>query len=80
MGCQNSYKEAEIENELSAQSCISQKSIGGYDKKKSKIPVSPGARVIKRIFSEIPNTKINFFTEASVTQKLFEISIRNFII
>ena len=28
MGCQNSYKEAEIENKLSAQSFRSQKSIG----------------------------------------------------
>ena len=34
MGCQNSYKEAEIENKLSAQSCRSQKTIGGNDKKK----------------------------------------------
>ena len=34
MGCQNSYKEAEIENKLSAQSFRSQKSIGENDKKK----------------------------------------------
>ena len=34
MGCHNSYKEAEIENKLSAQSFRSQKSIGENDKKK----------------------------------------------
>ena len=63
MGCQNSYKEAEIENKLSAQSFRSQKSIGENDKKKWNISISTGVRAIKRIFQRMPNTKMTFFTK-----------------
>ena len=40
MGCQNWYKEAEIENKLSAQSCRSQKSVGGIEEKNEKFQLA----------------------------------------
>ena len=39
MGCQNWYKEAEIEKKLSAQSCRFSKSIGEIEKKNEKLPL-----------------------------------------
>ena len=56
------YKEAEIENKLSAQSFRSQKSIGENDKKKWNTSINTGVRVIKRIFQKLPYTKMTFFT------------------
>ena len=52
MGCQNLYKEAEIENNLSAQSCRSSKSIGGIEKKNEKLSLVRVLEPLKGFFKK----------------------------